>query len=283
MQILNETPAKVKCGKYRHARNPHYFALTGKAAVRLVERGAPAARTSTIHRLIYKSIYDEERDIWIRTKKSRDELDGIDLIIVDEASIVKTKIAEDLISFGRPILSVGDAFQLPPPKDEDGNPYFMMGYDSLLREVHRQQDQSPILLAATALRNGQSWTRYADGKALRLVEYLPIDEAAEADVMIAGRNTTRRSINRHFREHYIGVDASAPDVGDIVLCLKNDYSTNVFNGDTWQVDSAAQEESVTNLESTNTQYVGPLTTPRDGGEVALHRANEGAQEINCRE
>lgn len=92
-----------------------FATVTGKARSRLIEMGAPIECTSTIHRLIYKSTRDKaSRRRFIVTKKPKIELASLDLIVVDEASMVSEKLARDLLSYGRPILAVGDPFLLRP-------------------------------------------------------------------------------------------------------------------------------------------------------------------------
>lgn len=257
-----KTTVAVEAG-HAMARNARFCALSGKAAMRLIERGAPAPYTMTAHRLIYKSTYDEARETWIRTRRAREELDDVDLIVIDEASMINSRIASDLLSFGRPVLSTGDSFQLPPPTDEDDEAPFMESCDALLSEVHRQALHSPILRAATALRNGEPWARYADGKALRKARSVPLLEAAEADIIIVGRHTTRRSINRRFRHEYLYLEGDTPHANEIIVCLQNDYTAGVFNGETFQIDEVAELDlPAVDLELTNVQVVAEPTNVR---------------------
>jgi len=74
------------------------------------------------------------------------------LIICDEASMVGSRVAADLKSFGIPILALGDPGQLPPVRDtaglSDGEP------DFFLSEIHRQAADNPIIRIAHQLRKG---------------------------------------------------------------------------------------------------------------------------------
>jgi exodeoxyribonuclease-5 len=93
-----------------------FCAYTGKATRVLQEklREQKVMRrgdsVSTIHSLIYTT-EDAPGGVpkWIRREKVER-----DLIIVDEASMVDKAIWDDLLSFGVPILAVGDHGQLPP-------------------------------------------------------------------------------------------------------------------------------------------------------------------------
>jgi exodeoxyribonuclease V len=88
-------------------------------------RGIPA---TTIHRLLYHPVEDEEEDPKTKKKvkvvrwrmKRASEAAGADLIVLDEVSMVNGKLARDLMSFGRPILVLGDPGQLPPPSCDRG-------------------------------------------------------------------------------------------------------------------------------------------------------------------
>ena len=90
-----------------------FAAFTGKAA--LVMRSKGCAGASTIHSLIY------------RTRESGDEVPSFDLwddapaskaslIVIDECSMVDAELGRDLMSFGVPVLVLGDPAQLPDRK-----------------------------------------------------------------------------------------------------------------------------------------------------------------------
>ena len=98
-----------------------FAAFTGKAAQVLRSRGA--SNTKTIHSLIYRprgeeSVEDEETG-----KTSIAPMFSINrqspvakaaLIVIDECSMVDEALGRDLMSFGTPILVLGDPGQLPP-------------------------------------------------------------------------------------------------------------------------------------------------------------------------
>ena len=63
--------------------------------------------------------------------------------MIDECSMVDAELARDLLSFGKPILVLGDPFQLPPVK---GGGYFTESPpDVMLTEIHRQAEDNPII------------------------------------------------------------------------------------------------------------------------------------------
>ena len=93
-----------------------FAAFTGKAALvlkrKLVEDKIlrPGDSISTLHSLMY---YSETGKGDVLKWRKRDLL-KVDMIIVDEASMVSEDIWNDLLSFGKPVLAVGDHGQLPP-------------------------------------------------------------------------------------------------------------------------------------------------------------------------
>jgi exodeoxyribonuclease-5 len=58
------------------------------------------------------------------------------LLVLDEVSMVGDEMAHDLLSFGKPILVLGDPGQLPPVRGEGA--FTKVQPDVMLTEVHRQ-------------------------------------------------------------------------------------------------------------------------------------------------
>ncbi|MCL5090522.1 MAG: AAA family ATPase, partial [Patescibacteria group bacterium] len=98
-----------------------FCSYTGKAARvlrhKLLEADSLKTKDSlsTIHSLIYSPIEDERTQEIIGWKK-KEEIEA-DLIVIDEASMVDFSIWQDLLSFGQPIIAVGDHGQLPPIRE----------------------------------------------------------------------------------------------------------------------------------------------------------------------
>ena len=88
-----------------------FGAYTGKAALVLRSKGCPDA--STIHSMIYRSREsDEGGPQFVLNRQS--PAAKADLIIIDECSMVDEELGRDLLSFGQPVLVLGDPAQLPP-------------------------------------------------------------------------------------------------------------------------------------------------------------------------
>src|ERR1700742_3794953 len=127
-----------------------YAAFTGKAA--LVMRSKGCERASTIHSLIYKTRESGEEipsfDLWDEAPASKAEL-----IIIDECSMVDAELGRDLLSFGIPLLVLGDPAQLPPIS---GGGFFTEHQpDVMLTEVHRQAQDDPIVRLSMSIRAGE--------------------------------------------------------------------------------------------------------------------------------
>ena len=79
------------------------------------------------------------------------------LVVIDECSMVDEQLGRDLISFGTPILVLGDPGQLPPIS---GGGFFTDHEpDFLLTEIHRQARDNPILRLALDVREGREFMR----------------------------------------------------------------------------------------------------------------------------
>lgn len=223
-----------------------FAAFTGKAAQVLRARGARNART--IHSLIYRprgeeAVEDEETG---KTTVSpmfsinrQSPLAQAKLIIVDECSMVDEALGKDLMSFGTPILVLGDPGQLPPIS---GGGFFTEHEpDYLLTEIHRQARDNPIIDLAMQVREGREIMQ-GDYGAARVIGKGDVDRdlVIEADQVLVGTNRTRRRYNQRLRE-LKGFTQQYPQSGDKLVCLRNDPSKGLLNGSLWQVMTSSKE------------------------------------------
>jgi exodeoxyribonuclease-5 len=177
-----------------------------------------------------------------------EELDGIDLIVVDEASMINRKVGRDLRSFGIPLFIVLDPYQLPPV---NGEGYFTRRKpDVLLTEIHRQARDNPILELADRIRRGEALPRppYRLGKTVFISNGDDVDPL-EYDVTLCGMNDMRRRRNWQMRCLHKFIRANQhqpiPQVGETLCCLRNDYGVvgdPVFNGSLWEVRQAGLDD-----------------------------------------
>ena len=207
---------------------------TGKAATVLIRSGIAA---TTLHRLIYQSIA-EEQQIEINGKKitvekltfkRRETIDkSIKLIVLDEASMVSDEVLFDLTEFGVKILLCGDNAQLPPVEGFNG---FLQSPDFTLKTIVRQQMGNPIIRLAEMAREGK-YIPYGNygGKALVMSNRYFKGEKRRlsllnASQIICGINKTRAQINEEVRG-YLGFD-SLPQSGEKLICTQNNWETYI--------------------------------------------------------
>lgn len=205
-----------------------FAAFTGKAA--RVMRSKGCAGASTIHALIYWTEMDTKTGKSSITRKSRADLEGVVLIVIDECSMVDEEMGRDLLHFGIPVLVLGDPAQLPPIR---GAGFFTSGQpDYMLTEVHRQAADSPIISLATAIREGRSLPGAMQVPGLTIVHQRDLDPTlvTSADTVIVGRNDTRQKYNRRLRE-LLGFTASTPYAEEPLICLRNDREKKIANGE----------------------------------------------------
>lgn len=143
------------------------------------------------------------------------------LIVVDEASMVGSNIANDMLSFGTPILAIGDPGQLQPVGDTPG--FFTREPDHILTEIHRQALGNPIIWASLQIREGNKLEYGTHGDALRVVSKACDDVTYDIgrDVqIIVGKNATRHAITRTTRK-LCGYDGWNPREGEMMIITRN--------------------------------------------------------------
>ena len=158
------------------------------------------------------------------------------LIIIDECSMVDAELGRDLMSFGVPVLVLGDPAQLPPIQ---GGGFFTEAEpDAMLTEVHRQAFDNPIVRLSMDVRAGERPQpgAYGDTQVVRRDELDP-QRVLEADQVLVGRNNTRRAYNTRMRERR-GFEGAFPSAGDKLVCLRNNRKKGLFNGSLWSVKQA---------------------------------------------
>ncbi len=218
--------------------NVSFCAYTGKATRVLDERLREhkvlrkGDSVSTIHSLIYTT---EENDSstprWVR----KDKLER-DLIIVDEASMVDKAIWDDLLSFGIPILAVGDHGQLPPV----GSPFNLMAEPAIrLERIFRQSEDSPIIDVSTMARQTGVIPIGEFGSGVRKLDKATAETGMSVQEMLenwrpnllvlCGYNATRVQLNRAIREMR-DYTSPRPQAGDQVVCLRNNRTRHIYNG-----------------------------------------------------
>lgn len=298
----------------------YFAAYTGKAAHVLQKAGC--VNVSTIHKLIYapkekskqrlKDLEAEKAKLLthkpppltliekvekaIRMEmtnlsrpsfqlNSESPLIGARLLVVDEYSMVSEQMGEDLLSFGCPILFLGDPGQLPPV---GGNPFLKGQPDVMLTDIRRQAKENPIIWMATEVREGRRLAGGAYGESsVRAANSMAREDIAQlvldCDQLLVGRNATRISSNSRARE-LLGRTDPLPQEGDKLVCLRNDHETGLLNGQLWtcRTDSIFDGDySILNIVGEEGQKLEVISHPQyfTGGKPD-YWARKDAQEFD---
>ena len=207
-----------------------FGAFTGKAASVMRQKGCHDA--ATIHSLIYRTKETEDGGPAFTLNRTG-PVSKAELIVIDECSMVDSDLGNDLLSFDRPVLVLGDPAQLPPVR---GGGFFTEAEpDVMLTDVHRQAADDPIVRMAMTVREGGRLAIGEYGES-RIVSRRSIDPAVvlQADQVLVGMNKTRRLYNNRLRE-LAGHTDPMPAVGEKLVCLRNDRTKGLLNGSTWTV------------------------------------------------
>jgi len=199
----------------------------------------------TIHRLIYRAIVDEKDNIIGWEKIPEDEF-KYDLIIVDEASMVTEEIWKDLLSFERPILAVGDHGQLPPVNSTFN---LMASPEQTLEEIYRQEMNNPIIKVSEIVRKYGNIPFEEFSKTVKKLNKIEpetqdtittlFDTFNDETMVLCGYNKTRVNLNKAIRS--MRFESPIPQVGDRVICLKNNRIMEIFNGMTGTILDITRE------------------------------------------
>lgn len=237
-----------------------FLAYTGKAVNVLFSKGC--REVSTIHSAIMEPARKDTRplnDLRERLSNATSEFDKLSIKnqiadmeeelakphfklregkevepfkIVDEYSMINQDLYRDLTKSFKKILFFGDEFQLPPIGNTSNGEkaYCPVQPDEYLTEIHRQAADSPILHAATAIRNlaEPDYCNWGDFRVVHRRE-LTNDDLINADKVIVGYNKTRHEMNKWFRDAK-GIRSILPRQGEMMMCLQNYKELGLFNG-----------------------------------------------------
>ncbi len=247
-------------------------APTGRAARRISQ--VTGKKASTLHKLLG---FDHENQAFERNFANPLELD---VFIVDEASMVDTMLMYRLIEalpVSASLIIVGDTFQLPSVGpgnvlsdiiESDRVKVFF------LTKIFRQAKQSPIIMYAHKIRNGQM-PDFQKAKSGELSEFYFIENQKTEKVVQtilelcskrvpkafphideiqvltpmhrgeAGTINLNQQLQRVLNQSKGGIEAGGIRFkpNDKVMHLKNNYEKDVFNGDIGMVHDVIKSES----------------------------------------
>ncbi|MDR5813068.1 ATP-dependent RecD-like DNA helicase [Caballeronia sp. LZ033] len=207
-----------------------FCAFTGKAASRLRDKGCSGART--IHSLIYDCKGEDAKGNPIFVDKEDLNLKA-NLIVVDEASMVSQKIMEDILQYGIPVLALGDIGQLGPVL---GDPFFTrLNMSILLEKIERQDEGSGVLEFATRVRKGEVLRDDVKIGDVTIESGFPSDDVirdhcGDDAIMLCFFNDDRMHLNNRART-LLGFSGTLPQVGEKILCRRNQPSCGLMNGE----------------------------------------------------
>jgi exodeoxyribonuclease V len=182
-----------------------------------------------------------------------DRWSGVQIVIVDESSMITKKQFDALSNQSVRLVFIGDPAQLPPVigEGDDDEPYDILGRANVwLDSVCRQDSNSPILKLAKEIRLNKEvpyrrWGSSAvymsdkeghfDSESLRTM-------VLEHDVILIARNSSRVKLNDRIRE-LKGFKASlvdyVPKIGEKLICMENNWrglgGDLVSNGEIFEV------------------------------------------------
>lgn len=212
-----------------------FLAFVGKATLALRLAGVPAY---TIHSKIYELITTYKRDkltgdmiidpkthrpIYTRefSLKSHLDKDYIQLV-ADEAGMIGKQLGRDVLSFGIPLICLGDLNQLPPVMDQR---IFLSNPDVTLTEIMRQEKDSPIIYLSQLAINRVMipYGTHGDvGECVikpksKLTDY----DLATADIVLCETNQTRDMLNNYIRKNICGIEDNHIVKRDKLICKQN--------------------------------------------------------------
>lgn len=169
------------------------------------------------------------------------------LLVIDEASMVRNDWFADLQSLGLPLILLGDDGQLPAVEGPRAKPSMVTSVepDVRLTTIHRQDGESSILSLATAARNREplafgfadDGVEYADGSGCRTPEDIErriVGDLGYFDQIIVGTNAMRNAVNDHMRRK-LSIRSALPLGGDgekliVTRNFEADDGTYLANG-----------------------------------------------------
>ena len=218
--------------------NVLFVAFVGKAAMELSRKGNNAQTIhSTIYDLVEVPVLDDDGELIIKNgrvkrrpmfQKKPEVPSNIELFVIDEGGMVNKEIALDILSYGIPVLVLGDLDQLPPVI---GDAFFLRNPDVILTKVMRQAEGDPIIHLSQMAKKGIyiPTGKYGDRCYVVMKDQITDDIMKSADIIICGKNKTRENINRHVRYNILGRTQDHPYIGDKIICRQNNWKLKIEN------------------------------------------------------
>ena len=221
-----------------------FVTFTGKAASvlkqKLIQQNAYFEQDyiGTIHGLIYEpeTKYDPQLKCHVIVNWKRKDEIWQHIVVIDEASMVSKELIDDLRSYDKSIIAVGDHGQLPPVGSKFN---LLKDPDFVLTKIHRQALNSPIIkLSQFVRRNGyipndtffskEVFKLNWKNRTAQKIWNHKVDFKDDLIVLCAF-NTTRCALNDMIREK-LGFRENLPYPSEKIICLQNDHEIKIMNG-----------------------------------------------------
>ena len=214
------------------------MAYIGQAAINMRVKGLINAKT--IHSWLYQPVEipltdakgNIVMDTYYNVPKYRLEfiprdLDGTEVLFIDESGTVPAEMKEEILSRGIKIIAAGDLAQLKPIFGESA---FLRDPNIVeLTEIMRQDEGSYVLHIADRARRGLPIHRGVYGKNVLVISENELNNEMilNSNVVLCGTNKTRDYMNKRIRNDILGIDSSLPVQGDRVVCRRNNWNVEV--------------------------------------------------------
>lgn len=206
-------------------------AYVGKAVLNLQKHDLPAC---TIHSLIYHTVIEKipaDDPDGMKYKLAmrfilKDHLDpNLRLIICDEATMVNNDMRDKMLSFGLPIIFIGDMNQLPPVFGESE----VMAFPNFtLTQIMRTAEDDPIVQLSQMVLHDIPY-EYGSYGMCQVVDHHAIDKSLlkDFDVILCGKNATRDKMNRSVIFDVLHRPDNIPFLGAKVVNRQNNWDIAV--------------------------------------------------------
>lgn len=237
-----------------------FAAPTGMAAALITEK--IGARASTVHSALRYTIFeDSDGNVMFRYPQSPIGADSV--LIIDEASMLTEEMMSDIracIPDGSTVILAGDPGQIGPVKAEPG--VDLSKPTAMLTQIHRQGLDSGIITAAYEVRQGKHICRVnqkdVEVRRASLLSELPkygmdsvIDWFEEMKArsddpnyvtMLSFKNDTVAALNLKSRARKdVAISYPVIGPGDVVCVRSNNRQYDVWNGETYMVETASRD------------------------------------------
>ena len=166
------------------------------------------------------------------------------LVVIDECSMLSKNMLDDLLSFNKKVLVLGDPGQLPPVF---GNSAFINDKPNFtLLQIHRQAKDNPIIDLAHRVRNFENLKLGTYGNSSVIDrESVNKEMILGFDQILVWRNKSKDATNKKYRT-LLGITNLFPVKDERLICLRNNHDEQLFNGQTFVTikDSYPENDSV---------------------------------------